>query len=69
MSHVKLAPCLFSVNSSCKGEETINLGEKTREQQDAFLGKWLMLKDTIPAYEQKDVTANKQFGYYMYSNM
>lgn len=27
-----------------------------------------MGKDTIPAYEQKDVTANKQFDYYMYSN-
>lgn len=29
MSHVKLAPCLFSANSSCKGEKKINLEEKS----------------------------------------
>lgn len=39
MSHVKLAPCLFSVNNSCKGEEKINLAEKTWKQQDVFLVK------------------------------
>lgn len=36
MSHVKLAPCLFSANSSCKGEKKINLAEKSWEQQDVF---------------------------------
>lgn len=39
MSYVKLAPCLFSVNNSHKGEGKTNLAERTWEQQDVFLVK------------------------------